>query len=476
MKLAVPSPAYRLGQIFKRYGVRLFLVGGYVRNSLLHLPGSDLDVCSAATPELIDEICKREKLHHFKKGKFGTIEIRLRNGRNVDSFEHTTYRSDVYKEGGHHRPVAVKFTDDIARDALRRDFTANALYMDVQTGEIIDPTGRGVSDIKAGVLRACMKDPWDTMNDDAHRILRMVRIACETGFSIEDVTFRAARYNSRYLINIAFERVREEFIKTITSDAKYGRADGPARGIKLLDSLSALEYILPSLSQTKGVALPACRYSGDLFSHLTDTMLYCPPLPELRLAALYHDIARGVCSVTDPAARGHEKLAVQDARVELARLRFSGAQINAVCTLIEQHMFDHDNSRTPAQIRKKLFELGPETFSSLAALRAADERASKRGSAASAALERELAAAKAGGVPLTVADLKIDGEDIKAALSLTSGKRVGEVLKGVLSACVADPSLDTKEKQLAAAKGALARPPRRRRRRKRQVQHLVDNP
>jgi tRNA nucleotidyltransferase/poly(A) polymerase len=120
--MRLPQGIPQLSEIFAARGVRLFLVGGFVRNTVIGISGGDVDVCSAATSDETMDIARAAGLTVVPKAaELGTVELHLRLNGERYIFEHTTFRSDVYPEGGQHRPTRVAFTDDIEQDARRRD-------------------------------------------------------------------------------------------------------------------------------------------------------------------------------------------------------------------------------------------------------------------------------------------------------------------------------------------------------------------
>ena len=171
----LPSELIGLCELMLRAGVRLYAVGGLVRNSLLGLPVYDVDICSAMPPDKVTELCRRNGYSVVPKGvDFGMVEIHIGNAR----FEHTTFRSDTYSEGGAHRPSSVRFSTSPSEDAFRRDFSVNALYYDISSGDVLDPTG-GLKDLAARTIRTTSADPAVVLSDDGLRIMRLVRFAAE---------------------------------------------------------------------------------------------------------------------------------------------------------------------------------------------------------------------------------------------------------------------------------------------------------
>ena len=228
--LEFPKGLMRFAQLVKNEGVTLYAVGGSVRNTLLNLPISDIDICSALRPEKVIELCRRNGLRVYPKGlAYGTVEICW----NGERYEHTTFRSDSYPDGGAHRPSSVNFSCSLEDDAFRRDFSVNALYVDVLTGRLIDPTG-GVEDLQNRILRTTSPDPHAVLADDGLRILRLIRFAGELGFDIEPNTFEAAKQLSGNLKSISSERIAAELNKLLVCTLTEGTNKGSSRNLSVL--------------------------------------------------------------------------------------------------------------------------------------------------------------------------------------------------------------------------------------------------
>lgn len=196
----------------------LYLVGGAVRNSILGLPLGDLDTASANMPnDVVSRLHGTEFEILAEYPRTGTVLI----GADGFKTEHTTFRTDSYPiNSGAHSPEKVEFTSDITVDALRRDFTVNAIYYDLTTDNLVDPTG-GIDDIKKRELRA-VDDPRRVLSEDALRIMRLVRLRAELGFEIENMTLAVASELGARVKNISRERITDEYIKTLKGATKYG--------------------------------------------------------------------------------------------------------------------------------------------------------------------------------------------------------------------------------------------------------------
>ena len=177
-----------LASLFKDRAT-LYAVGGFVRDTLLGVTPRDLDICSHLGVEDVKTMLSGTRFAVSGKSmRLGTATVSAEGF----SAEYTAFRTDSYPEGsGVHRPSEVTFTRDMRVDALRRDFTANAVYFDPLTEEYTDFVG-GREDIEKRVLRA-VRDPDAVFGEDGLRVLRLVRFAAELGFEPEENTFAAAK-------------------------------------------------------------------------------------------------------------------------------------------------------------------------------------------------------------------------------------------------------------------------------------------
>ena len=348
-------PLIRLAQLFAAAGHTLYGVGGMVRNPLLGLPVTDNDVTSSMTPGEVMAMCRDKGIKYLDIGAaFGMVELHYMGG----VFQHTTFRRDTYPTGGGHRPQAVSYSGDINEDAFRRDFTVNAIYKNILTGRITDPTG-GMQDLKNRLLRATSKDPAVIMGDDALRIMRMARFASELGFEAESGTFEAAKAAAPGLADISPERIREELDRILLSDAKYGIPGGPYRGLELLDNLEALDVILPELAKGRGVAQKPQYHKYDVLHHCFHAVDCIEPSLTLRLAALLHDVGKPAALQATGCMYTHDRLGADIARGILERLRYPSAVIRDVTALIRNHMFDLRTEAKENTIRLWLQEMRP---------------------------------------------------------------------------------------------------------------------
>ena len=436
-------PLIRLAKLFAAAGHTLYGVGGMVRNPLLGLPVTDNDVTSDMTPAEVIELCGNNGIKHIDIGAaFGMVELRFMGG----AFQHTTFRRDTYPAGGAHRPERIEYSRDISEDAFRRDFTVNAIYKNLLTGELTDPTG-GMRDIEGRLLRATSKDPAVIMGDDALRIMRMARFGAELGFEPESGTLEAAKAAAPGLADISPERIRQELDRILLSDVKYGIAGGPYRGLVMLDELRAIDVIMPELAKGRGVAQKPQYHKYDVLHHCFHAVDCIEPSLTLRLAALLHDVGKPAALQATGCMYTHDRLGADIARGILERLRYPSAVIRDVTALIRNHMFDLRTEAKENTIRLWLQEMGIERSRQLIALRRADVHGSGRieGPVESAdRWERILESMIAAGAPFEERQLAVTGADIAGYLGIPPSPRIGYIKAGLLRHCAKRPEDNNK--------------------------------
>jgi len=473
--IPIPAPLAALGELFAESGHRLYGVGGIVRNALLGVPPSDLDVASGMLPEEVLSLCERHGIRCIPKAlKFGTVEIHTEGL----VLEHTTFRGgERYPEGGAHRPEAVDLGADLTADAFRRDFTCNALYVDVLTGEILDPTG-GISDIEARILRATSPDPSVILRDDGLRVLRLVRFAAELGFMIGENTFAAARDCAGGLADIAWERKRDELTKILLSDSRYPTLAGEnavLRALETLHALGALPHLLPELLEGEHIPQRAEYHRYPVMAHNFHACAAIPADLTLRLAALLHDVGKpaairekGLPADAGAGLRptglpkgitpmlGHDALGADMAESMLARLRYPTVLIEETAAIIRHHMYDLGCKAKETTLRARFAEWGYDHVLRVAALREADVRGSGYVLDYTADRWREiLARMKAEGAPFSESELQCTGKDIMDWLDLLPGPQVGQVKHRLLLHCARHPRDNQGERLRRIAKGML---------------------
>jgi tRNA nucleotidyltransferase (CCA-adding enzyme) len=265
-----------------------YLVGGCVRDQLMHKPVKDFDIATNALPQQVMELFD----HTIPTGlKHGTVTVMLEGV----AFEVTTFRKEsAYEE--HRRPQHVEFVSDLQEDLQRRDFTMNAMAMDLN-GNVLDPFD-GQGDIALNLVR-CVGNPDERFQEDALRLLRCIRFAANYGFSIEHATWEALIQHAHLLKFVAMERVRVELEKMIAGD-------NPFHALELLLDSKLLRYVKLELQ------LPLIKWkTNDLPAYLSDLTELQDPL--LRWALLLHSMQ----TTSDKASRALKKLTFSSKQMKI---------------------------------------------------------------------------------------------------------------------------------------------------------------
>lgn len=355
MNAPFPAAPRRILETLRQNGHEAFFVGGCVRDVLLGRAPKDWDIATDALPDRIEALFPKT----VPIGKaFGIIVVVPAEGAPV---EVATYRVDSpYADG--RRPESVTFTN-AREDALRRDFTINALFLDPATNEIRDHVG-GRADLAAGLIRA-IGDPAVRFAEDHLRMLRAVRFAATLGFAIESATFSAIQARAPQIRRISAERIRDELFRLLTESRKAGEA------LQLLRDSGLLKEILPEIDAMVGVEQPPEFHpEGDVFTHTRLMLDAMPPQPSLRLALsiLLHDVGKPptaqLVTLPDGTPRwrfeSHAAIGADMARAILERLRAPNALTDGVCAIVGNHMRLADAPKMRAPKLRRL--LGAPTF------------------------------------------------------------------------------------------------------------------
>lgn len=226
----------------------LYIVGGRVRDYLAGLPDcSDTDICAPAAAD--DFIACAESSGYTVEAVFkntGTVKIAC-GGENV---EFASFRSDEYVRG-EHRPVRSFFTDDIMLDARRRDFKCNAVYYDIKADKFVDPLG-GITDIEERRLTT-VAPAEKVFSEDGLRLMRLARIAAQTGFTPADDCLRGAMENHALISDVHSARIYAELNMILHADERYGMPLAQYKGLKILKDTGVLGEILPELCEGDGM-------------------------------------------------------------------------------------------------------------------------------------------------------------------------------------------------------------------------------
>lgn len=352
--------------LLDKAGHRAYLVGGFVRNVIMGCDGgTDCDITTSAKPDEVTALFEAEGYPVFPTGlKHGTVTVRIEH----EDFEITTFRTEgAYSDGRH--PDSVTFVSDVRDDLSRRDFTMNAVAWNPSSG-YTDPFG-GIDDIEKHVIR-CVGDPFERFTEDALRIMRALRFSSVFGYEIENETSEAIHSCRNLLKNIAVERIQVELMKLLC-----GRE--PKR--ILMEYHDVLEVFIPEIAPCIGCLQHNPYHIYDVWEHTAVAVQSAPPIPELRLCLLFHDIGKPACYTQDIKSDGsirghfygHERESARMAGEIMRRLRFSNEMTDTVVTIIGAHCTPV--GLTEKSIKKMLSRLGEERFRMLILHHKADNSA-----------------------------------------------------------------------------------------------------
>ena len=431
--------------MFAAEGYELALVGGPVRDLLLHRHSHDLDFCTSARPEEFEPILRRFGRDGFwdMGRKFGTLGAMRRRADGTEvQVEVTTYRSDTYDPDS--RKPEVAYGDTLEGDLSRRDFTVNAMALRVPELEFVDPFG-GANDLAKGVLRTPV-DPRQSFDDDPLRMMRAVRFVAQLGFRIEPETAEAICAMTDRIDIVSAERVRDELTKLLLSDR-------PRAGIEALVESGLAEVVFPEIPALQ-LEIDEHHRHKDVFEH---TMIVIDkavaletdeegPVPgpdlTLHLAALVHDIGKPRTRRFEAGGKvsfhHHDAVGAKMTRKRLKALHFDNHLVEDVSELVNLHLRFHgyvDEPWTDAAVRRYVKDAGP-LYERLNRLTRADATTQNRRKArifASAMDEMEARVrALKEKEDFDAIRPDVDGNEIMALLGLEPGPMVGRAYRHML--------------------------------------------
>ncbi len=453
MKFSIPKEVREIAGKLIENGHQAYLVGGCVRDLLLGREPKDWDIATAGRPEEVQKIFPDS----VYENQFGTVGVKVRGltskitsihekteSCQIDIVEVTTFRLESKYTDKRH-PDEIKFAKTIEEDLSRRDFTINAIALEIRDSklEIIDPYG-GRDDLKAKVIRT-VGNARERFSEDVLRIMRAVRLATELGFTIEKATAESIKTHAGLLEVIAKERIRDELIKIIMSD-------DAAKGIIMLEDYGLLKNVIPELREGIGCTQNK-HHIYTVFEHSVRALNYTAeknyPL-HVRLAALLHDVGKPRTKKgegPDSTFHNHEVVGAKMTIKILSRLHFSKEFTEQVAHLVRSHLFYYNVGEvTESGVRRFLRRVGPENVDDLIKVREADRIGSGVPKAKPYKIRHLLfMIEKVKRDPISPKMLKIDGNDVMKILGIPPGPRVGYILNILLEEVLDEPKKNTRE-------------------------------
>lgn len=360
MKYTIPEYTQKILQALNDAGFEAYVVGGAVRDSLLGVPPGDFDIASNARPEEVSAICKKEGWHTVDNlgRNFGCV-VAVVGGVPT---EITTFRSESYGSDAH-RPEEVVYCHTLRGDLSRRDFTVNAMAMDLD-GNVYD-YHNGREDLQNRILRT-VGDAQKRYSEDALRMLRACRFVGQLGFDYkqdsgvlppfgEENTPYYLKQNFKFPVErcagLSLERVRTELNKLLTS-AHAGKGLMLLLATGLTDAHCRVKEngnyteiaILPELRHLAGLPQNRRFHCYNAWEHTLKAVDNSPRDLTIRWALLLHDLGKGMPGIRgthpdgSPSDHGHEALSAVMAEKALTRLRYPKDFISRVVWLVSRHM------------------------------------------------------------------------------------------------------------------------------------------
>ncbi len=440
MKIALPPKVKQIIQTIHSAGFEAYAVGGCIRDSILGRVPDDWDITTSAKPEEIKKLFART----IDTGiQHGTVTVMLQK----EGFEVTTYRIDGEYEDSRH-PKEVIFTACLAEDLQRRDFTINAMAYNDREGliDIYD----GLKDIEDKVIR-CVGEAKERFSEDALRIMRAIRFSAQLGYTIDEKTKAAIEELAPNLKNISAERIQAELVKLVISpNPDY---------LRIAYETGVTAVIFPEFDRMMETEQNNPHHCYCVGEHTLQAMRHIEGEKVLRLAMLFHDIAKPQMKVVDEDGtyhfHGHPDAGADMTKEIMKRLKFDNDTIGKVTRLVKFH--DYYISPSPQGMRRAIFKTGEDIMPYLFKVKQADmqaqsgyKREEKQKSLESLKdIYRQVLAQKD---CISLKTLAVTGNDLIAS-GMKPGKEMGEILNGLLQLVIEKPECNEKEYLLKQAEG-----------------------
>ncbi len=458
----IPNQVKEAVGILKEGGFQAFLVGGCVRDLLRNIEPEDWDIATNAKPQDIQKLFEKKGFKAFYENRFGTVTVQFPNFKtkiqnkllpkdikvSIQNFkfeiEITPFRKESKYTDKRH-PDKIEWARTIQEDLARRDFTVNAMALNLETYQVID-LFNGQKDLKEKIIRA-VGEPAERFEEDALRLMRAIRFSVQLGpgWSIEQKTFEAIKEKANLIQYISKERIRDELIKIIMTDRAR-------EGIDLLKDTGLLKYVLPELQENINVSQNK-HHIYDCYEHAVRSLDYAAKKNfslYVRLAALFHDIGKPRTKRgegPDATFYNHEVVGAQMTKAILQRLCFPAKDIEKITKLVRYHLFYYNVGEVKeSAVRRLVRKVGFENMEELLQLRQADRIGSGVPKAEPYKLRHlRYMIEKVSRDPLSPKMLKINGTDIMELLGIKPGPKIGQILNILMSYVLEDPTKNNPE-------------------------------
>jgi putative nucleotidyltransferase with HDIG domain len=324
------------------YNFDAYIVGGFVRDIILNRQPKDLDIMVCLKDEGNEKnekfaginfskiLSKKYNLNSpiiFKR--FGTAKLFIDN----QEVEFVMPRKEYYNLNSRNPNTEVT---SLQQDALRRDFTINALFLKLNDNIVLDFTTKGISDIEKKIIRVTdTKNVHIIFNQDPLRILRAVRQHLQLGFAIDQSTYDAMKLSAKCIKIVSFERIRDEIDKILIEET-------PSEAFLMMDDLDLLQEILPEVAALKNIRQSDNYHEDDVFIHSLKVLNRTKNDIVIRMSALLHDIGKRTTFKNKNGKisfHGHDIEGARIAEAILKRFKYSKDFIQKVVSVVRNHMY-----------------------------------------------------------------------------------------------------------------------------------------
>ena len=443
--MEVPKEVISIIKKLKKNKLEAYIVGGCVRDSLTQTKEpNDWDITTNAKPEEIQKIFPNS----FYENNFLTVTVQTKSeDPRLQEIEITTYRSETEYEDKRH-PKEVKPVSTLKEDLARRDFTVNAMAIDIENKDdlkVID-FFNGQEDLKNRTIRT-VGNPGERFSEDALRIMRAARFATtlKGNWKIEEETSKAIKKLAGSLKLISQERIRDEFVKIVMSEKA-------AEGIELLRKLNILKQIIPEIEE--GYKIKQNKHHiYDCYEHCIRSLGYAAKKnfnKHVRISALFHDIGKPRTKEgkgEEATFYNHEIVGANMTFKILNRLKFPKKDVKKISKLVRYHLFYYNPEEVgESSIRRLVRSVGPENMDELIELRMADRIGSGVPKAEPYKLRHlRYLIEKVSQDPLSTKMLKVNGNEIIKILQIQAGPKIGYILNVLLGYILEDPKKNKKD-------------------------------
>jgi putative nucleotidyltransferase with HDIG domain len=442
---------------------KILLVGGAVRDEIMGEKPKDLDfvVNGDLNSGINFSIWLGKKLGNFKNEsnpviypRYGTAKLSLGyNKFNLPSIdlEFVAPRQETYTNGSR-KPDVIN--GDLMDETLRRDFTINSLMKNISSDEILDLSGKGINDIKNGIIRTT-SNPDLIFKEDPLRMLRAIRFATKYNFRMLPEVLDGIKKHSNSISDISRERVTDELNKILVTN-------DPSKGIQLLKDTNLLRYVIEEFNDAIGMTQNE-HHVEDVFGHTMSVLSKTPPDLKTRLIALFHDIGKTVTKSVTPEGGvhfyGHEDASADIVRKVMTRLKYPNDLIDAVANGVKYHMAlkhgeDDTSNLSDKSLRKFVAAVGGNLENVLDVIQA-DNLSHSGGSVMANQINivRDRIKKLNDSIDSKNMKLPINGNDL-LSLGLKPSPLVGEILGAVQDAWYENPNI-TRDESMEIAKRML---------------------